>query len=643
MNRKLKQYLNILNETDPRGLAAYARYQFGLLSGYYRSRTPIKTVDVHAVPDAITSALPELYNPAELARLKTFVLADDSLTAQADRIATGAYLQFGITPAPIDLRPPLTHIHWSQIRDIASDGQDIKFIWDPARFDWALVLARAALRGGGRRYADAFTKQLMLFLQNNPVNGGPNWVSGQEIGLRLINLCAATSLFAAAGVISSETIRLVKQTAALHAARVQRTLAYAVAQNNNHILSEAAALITAGVYCADDTNARLWYDTGQMLFERHIQSQIDDTGEYVQHSTNYHRLMLSLALWANKLLPDGLSADARKKLSLAVDWLQAEFDCNSGQCSNLGHNDGSHLFQLTACGYSDYRPILSAAAHAFQGEALLPEGPWDELTAWLVRTAPQRRPSDQQARPRLDAADGWARLRLANTAARPAHADMMHVDIWHKGIALALDGGTYRYTAQAPWQNPFRSNSHHNSVDLTGRYALQPVERFRWTGKVSALNVEIDVGKSRIIGTQDGLQAAGISHKRTLAAQPDGWLISDELTAMRNVQGNPILQLHWLLADLPWSAEGSDLLLRGPDFVIRVGFSANGEPVQPDGLIRAGEVVAGVCDSPQTFGWFSPTYNVKQPALSVCLNHDLPGTLTWTTRFTITPADTPLG
>src|SRR5690606_29571058 len=34
-------------------------------------------------------------------------------------------------------------VHWSRVREFAAVGADIKVIWEPSRFEWLVVLARA--------------------------------------------------------------------------------------------------------------------------------------------------------------------------------------------------------------------------------------------------------------------------------------------------------------------------------------------------------------------------------------------------------------------------------------------------------------------------------------------------------------------
>ena len=72
----------------------------------------------------------------------------------------------------------------------------------------------------------------------------------------------------------------------MHAKRIPPTLVYARAQNNNHLISEAVGLYYAGSLFKTLPLARQWKTLGWKWFNRAIQEQVTENGEYVQHSLN---------------------------------------------------------------------------------------------------------------------------------------------------------------------------------------------------------------------------------------------------------------------------------------------------------------------------------------------------------------------
>ena len=78
-----------------------------------------------------------------------------------------------------------------------------------------------------------------------------------------------------------------------HLKRIDKTLSYAIAQQNNHAISEAAALFIGGSFLLNlDKRAEAWTFKGRRLLEDHISNLIESDGTFSQYSLNYHRFML---------------------------------------------------------------------------------------------------------------------------------------------------------------------------------------------------------------------------------------------------------------------------------------------------------------------------------------------------------------
>ena len=429
-----------------------------------------------------------------------------------------------------------------------------------------------------------------------------------------------------------------------HADRIPPTLIYARSQNNNHLVSEAVGLYTAGTLLPDLPEAAHWRDLGWRWLNHALQTQITHNGEYVQHSTNYHRLMLHSALWADLLnRQGGLSFPAQtvEKLSAATRWLVGLLDPISGQAPNLGHNDGSNFLPLAASEYADYRPVLQAASHAFLGQPCLPPGPWDELSVWLGLGSSQLsavRPESESSvfslQSSVDEASisenhhstirnsqSWAYLRAVQFTNRPGHADQLHVDLWWLGHNIALDAGTFQYNAAPPWENSLAGTNVHNTVTVDGEDQMQRAGRFLWVNWAQARYLTEEEPNS-LAAEHTGYIHLGILHRRRLAQiDPLHWQVKDELLPTGPGQSDHCFTLHWLLPDWPWELEETAISLQAPNgkITLAVTLSENTRPGKATGvqLIRGGKVLSGSPDCPTVLGWYSPTYGVKLPALSL--------------------------
>ncbi len=612
----------------------YALYQVGLRTGHYRRATPL------AAYEDWPGTIRPLFQCPERAVLANIIgeHAQDVIDA-ADEICTGQVRLFGGPPVPLNLQPPGPRQHWTAMEgDLTAWGvEDIKFVWEPARFGWAYTLGRAYVLAGEEKYAAAFWQYFEAFLTANPPNVGPNWSSGQEVALRMLALLFARTAFEHSPESTPQRMAKLAGAVAAHARRIPPTLVYARAQNNNHLVSEALGLYAAGSVLEGHSSARRWCETGRKMLNHALRLQIEPDGTYAQHSMNYHRLMLQAALQAG-LVGQAFTAPVRERLAAATRWLLAQVDPSSGYTPNLGSNDGALILPLAAAEFRDYRPTAQAAARAFLGEPAFPPGPWDELGLWLGQAVgpphtvyPRKTVPESPAVLRLGDAESWGTIRAVHFKGRPAHADQLHVDLWWRGENIALDAGTFRYTAPAPWDNALSHTSLHNTVEVNGQDQMRRAGRFLWLDWAQAEVVKTDgLPALTIAGRHNGYTRLGVMHQRTLKWEaPSRWLVTDQILPVpsRRLDVTPgavcTARLHWLLPDWPWSLDGSTITLTHPSggrfslsLSATVSQHAQAEPLL---LVRAGEVLAGQGKAKPVQGWFSPTYNVKLSALSFSL------------------------
>ena len=604
----------------------YAWYQFTLRIGLLKKLTPahrdrpgeninIKGLDLSFPSDQEYKEI--LGNKAKM------------LLQEADEIIAGKVRLFGGPPHTLNLKPPVPYSHWTTYKSSILDGQDIKLTWEIGRFGWATVLARAYHFSRDEKYAEAFWKYTEEFIHHNPPNLGPHWVSAQEAALRLIAQVFSYTLFASSPYTTPQRVSLLANTLIAHASRIPPTLSYARAQNNNHLLTEAAGLYTAAAVLPDHPEAPRWRNIGWKWFNRALQTQIAPDGAYIQNSANYHRLMLQAALWFAKIAEsqnDELPKRSLTRLASATRWLLTLLDQESGNVPNLGANDGAYILPLTTSPFSDYRPVLKAAGEAFLGNKPNPDNHDEEMSTWLCPQKPQASPSDTQ--PNLLIIKGessWAYLRAAEFTHRPGHADQLHLDLWWRGLNVAQDAGTYLYNGEPPWDNPLVSTIVHNTITINGGDQMTKAGRFLWLDWAKANIVGMPT-PTRVSAEHGGYKKLGVTHQRKVEiTSSETWKITDTISANRN---SPFtIRLHWLLPDWEWKLENTSLRLKSPHGWVTLEVSGDNE-MSAD-LARAGEILQGEGQPEPTRGWVSPTYNLKTPALSfaVTTNTALPCTL----------------
>ena len=623
-NNRISTAFQALRELGPRPLALLGIYRVKLLSGWLRWRTPCTEL-------SDTNYLVQFpLGPPTREQLKTVIGSHaPDLIAEADRICMGKVRLFGRLDSDLQLKPPGSACHWSRCRPF--DG-DIKLLWEPARFGWAFTLMRAYILSGDGRYPETFWRKFGHFLETNPPNCGLNWSSGQEVALRLLAFLFAARVFSDAP--SSTPARQSRLAAAVisHARRIPPTLIYARAQDNNHLLTEALGLYAAGCSLPDHPKAKRWQALGWRWANHALQRQIDPQGAYMQHSTNYHRLMLQAAICLQALSTtsqgQALPQLSLERLGAAVSWLAGYFDPLSGQVANLGHNDGALILPLAAGEFSDYRPTLQAAGQAFLGQSLLGSGPWDELALWFNLDCGSASPSlellpTSSAAHRLGDSHSWGVLRAVQFRGRPAHADQLHVDLWWQGYNVARDAGTYHYNLPPTWDNALAHTAAHNTITINAQDQMHRAGRFLWLQRAQARLLSSHSEPPSICAEHDGYQRLGVLHRRTLTRlDAHHWQVVDIL----NPTGHPgslDAVLHWHLPDWSWQLHETTLHLQGPPGKLRLHIelgpesTVNPATISACRLVRAGQFVSGEDEASPTAGWFSPTYAVKEPALSL--------------------------
>jgi hypothetical protein len=601
-------------------VAYLALYRFGLVTGHYRRSTPIQQLPTNNYPF-------KQFPLPDRDRYRLFMGgATAPLLREADEILSGKVRLFGGPPVDLHLVPPGNLHHWTdyELGKAAWGVEDVKFLWEPARFGWALTLARAYLVSNNNSYAQYFWEQVEIFLEKNPANLGPNWASAQEVTLRLICLALATQVFHEAPATTGRREHALIAALYQHAVRIPVTLPYARAQNNNHLLSEAAGLYTAGMLF----EAASWQQQGWKLFNHALQTQIASDGTYVQHSANYHRLMLQLALWVQfvaRTTETEFPQPTKERLAAATRWLLAQVDGTTGRVPNLGSNDGAFILPLARGDFDDYRSVVQAASRAFLNEPHLPPGPWDEYSLWMGL------PNDQSQMPslqsvsspavhRLGNAQTWAMLRAVHFTNRPSHADQLHMDLWWRGQAIALDAGTFQYNAAPPWDNGLAATAVHNTITVDDRDQMLRAGRFLWLDWAQAMLLSEEPNALTV--EHDGYRKLGILHRRRLEWQyPQHWLVTDTLLPVGSTLREHLFCLHWLLPDWPWKLEGGTLKLTPPagSIMLHIEVEDDVPGTAKFQLVREGELLAGTGRPNPIMGWYSSTYGQRQPALSLAV------------------------
>lgn len=253
-----------------------------------------------------------------------------------------------------------------------------------------------------------------------------------------------------------------------------------------------------------------------------------------------------------------------------------------------------------------------------------------------------------------DKANSWAYVRAVRFNARPGHADQLHVDLWWRGLNLAQDPGTYFYNAPPPWDNALAGSVVHNTVTIDGQDQMYRAGRFLWLdwaqARVTSYGKASDGSFERLVAQHNGYRRLGVTHQRAVEWQAGNWLVTDDLLPADDRGGMlkvVTARLHWLLPDWPWqisyeeTGQGMVVEIKSPKgkihLLLRGKTPSSGDAGLKLQLVRAGEPVYGEGTVSPILGWYSPTYSMKIPALSLIATMENRPPFGFVTRWQLPP------
>lgn len=393
--------------------------------------------------------------------------------------------------------------HWTKIRDLDPKSGDIKYVWEKSRFCYLYAIIRYDLHLKSDQSEMVF-RDILDWIDKNPLNCGPNYISSQEIALRLLNWTFALYYYRNSPNLTEEVFQKIIHSVYWQTKHIEKNIDFArIAVRNNHAISECLGLYAIGLLFPFFPESGQWHDHGKAWLEEEGLYQIYPDGSFLQFSMNYHRVVVQLYTWAfllGKKNGDIFSLELHKRLKTSVDMLYQHQDLTTGYLPNYGANDGSLFFPLNSCEYRDFRPQLDALYHYFYQKPLYTEGIWNEDLYWYGYTPVFTNHVQDEQKSRAYKTGGFFVLRDARKFAfircgshldRPSQADNLHVDIWVNGKNLLRDAGSYKYNASPEEIRYFMGTASHNTVQLDDYDQMLKGGRFIWYNWSQALEVDI--------------------------------------------------------------------------------------------------------------------------------------------------------
>lgn len=499
------------------------------------------------------------------------------LIAEADRLMYGHAEYFGVVRD--DLTDPDwwcdpktgRRAPWGYAFDVPYRNEnavgDIKQIWELSRHQYLTQLAAAYAITGDERYAERVAEHLRSWWAANAPLRGVHWISGIELGIRLLSWVWIRRLLdgwpGVAGLFEDNPVAL---NQIWHHQRWLAAFPSRGSSANNHIIAEAAGQFAAA--CAFDwfpSSAR-WRAGALRSLERHLRSNTFPSGLNRELATEYHGLVLELGLAAVAEADAAdvpVPASVRLVLLRMTDALAAVVDGRL-RPPRQGDADDGHGLVLDGAGTDRWASLLATGDAVFGRLAWWPAVTGTDvrtpLLAALIRpyakdgTAPAvTRPASRPAhfadagltilRGREETGEIWCRCDGGPhgflSIAAHAHADALSVEVRHDGVDVLADPGTFCYHGQPEWRQYFRSTLGHNTLQLDGGDQSVSGGPFLWTRHARSRVLAVDTsgtsdgGTARWCAEHDGYQGSVHRRRVELTAASRELRVIDEVRGPR--------------------------------------------------------------------------------------------------------------
>jgi hypothetical protein len=496
---------------------------------------------------------------------------------------------------------PETHTFDINFRH-GGDRGDVKYVWEINRLQQLPALAAHLLLAGDDQSRMAIETAIDSWHSANPPFRGVGWASGIEVALRAISLIVTLDLVGdRLGAATRQQVGEILAASAYWLPRFPSRFSSA----NNHLVAELAGQYMIGLALGTEADAA----RNALLAEARKQLLADGTGAeqtptYAAFTAELILLCAAAARQAGTPFPSPVEARLAAFANF-VAWLPpaAGFgDNDEGRVLTLG--DEPDYVQSVAAAIHGFLRMPGNAAEAGDFRALFFGMPSDPApVASGLQMFPQGGLSVWRGKINarsIDLTFDHGPLGYLSIAAH-GHADALSLTLCIDGEPVLVDPGTWLYGSGGVWRDWFRSTPAHNTLNIEGKSQSIIAGTFNWSHKAVAALTESESGTHwKLRARHDGYKSRfGVVHQRTVAHQPDGILVTDQLLGGRRV-AEVVFQL---AAGLSADRDGNTVMvLRGDEPLMAIRF--------PDSAvdIRAGG------DAPGQGGWVSPRFGARQPA-----------------------------
>lgn len=522
---------------------------------------------------------------------------------------------------------PLTYSAFINHRDPGLVG-NVKCIWELNRLQHLVPLILSLKWTEREAYRREVERQIASWCRENPFMRGLNWKSPLEAALRLITWGVITFITEGSLVTQPDVEPDVLRAIYLQQYFI-RKFHSRHSSANNHLVGEMAGLYIACTLWPIAPETSEWRAFARARLVEEILRQTESDGVHRERAIEYQLFVCEFFLLAGSLgqaTGDPFPPEFWERLSRMIEFSDAIRD-RLGNFPIIGDNDNGQVINL-----GDH-----AAKRAASIASLLHPRSEHRKNADLRQTLLLWGQNPHDLPFRASAADDQASLRsfpdggyyvLATDRGTEdemlvlfdagsfgldplyahAHADALSFTLSYGGRRFLVDPGTYCYD-WSDWRRYFRSTAAHNTVRIDGVDQAEQAGTFLWRRPVNAYLAALEdvEGSAEIEGWHDGYQrlADPVTHYRRLRL----FKKSRTLAIVDRLECHARHDVEILFHFSPKCRVAQ---VKSHCFLV-----TNGEKallVQLDSRLELRLEQAAI--SP-IFGWYSPSFGFKQPAVTL--------------------------
>jgi uncharacterized heparinase superfamily protein len=492
---------------------------------------------------------------------------------------------------------------------------DVKIPWELSRVQWLIPCGQAYLLTGDERFALGARDVLDEWIDANPYAQSVNWAVTMEAAIRIFTW---SWLFGALGQSAAWAVPTFRErfleALYLHGDFTARNLERSDI-NGNHFTADAAGLTVAGTLFGRGD----WADIGWRILCTELPRQVYPDGVDFEASTAYHRLVGELFLLPalyREQLGQPVPSEYRRRVT-AMGRFTAAYIRPDGSAPAWGDADDARALPLDGAHPNDHRGFLGTIAAAWDVDELRARcsGPRAQA-AWLLGSERAETLPIEAVPPESARFDHGGVFVLASErdhvfidcgpvglAGRGGHGhnDCLSLDAVLDGSRIAVDPGSYVYTASWEWRNRFRSTAVHTTPIVDGHEQATLVPELLWSlGNEATPEVRsFDPVRGVFVGAHRGYLrfAPGVLVVRTieLDGERHRLTIRDEFEGDGDHEISLLLQLSDRAAIERVDEASMRLAVDGRAFLV-----SSGDPTDWEVTVDT--------------GWISPSYGIKNEA-----------------------------